>query len=102
MEISDLKTVPIKIWLAAVATLLLAGVSGIEIMGMSPHIPLSLHYPFVLVALLLYWMAWKSAEADKNRELERQQMDVRLREAKLEAGLPPDQDRTLIRGADDR
>ncbi len=97
MTLDDVRTLPIRIWLAAVATVMVAGIAGIEVRGWEAHVPHRLHLPFLGVAFALYAMAWRSAEREKDRQLERQRLDQELRREKIEAGLDPSKDKTVIR-----
>ena len=90
-----LKGIPFYQWLAVFGAVLIASAAGIEVYHTT--LPPALQILAFTGGLSLWVLAWYTNEQNKNRELKRQQMDAELREKKLDAGLDPNDDKTVIK-----
>jgi len=90
-----LKGIPFFQWLALFGALLIASAAGIEVYGTT--LPPYLNVLAFTGGLSMWVLAWHTNEGNKRLDLERQKLDAQARKDKLDAGLDPNDDKTIYK-----
>ena len=85
---------PFYKWLFVAGVLMAAGAAGAEYGGF--EVPLALSRGFLISGFLCFLMSFIANGHRQQLESKRQEMDMKMRLAKLEAGLDPKDDQTVI------
>ena len=85
---------PFYQWLFIAAWPMMAGAAGAQYAGL--EVPDDLNRGFLIGALLCLAMSFAANTVRQHYESQRQERDTRMRIALLEAGLDPDDDKTVI------